>query len=168
MVNSLYTISGTFFKLCGASVTHGQDPDHRNQLGQKFPIHQGELSFLVGKKGSPEVADWFNKQIHPNQTTFNHMALTLNFAFQGNLCLTLSGGMIGDIPRTYVFEEVFLAQGDIGGGNNWWFGGKNCSFIGNHRVECKGYFHNNRTDEVNAIFKRGGNNADTIELEMNR
>lgn len=156
LVSGSYTVDSL-------SITKGQDPDNFNKPGMVKTIEpNGKLSFRVGRKGSEQVATWFNDRIPPSQTTFNHKAGKLNFAFIGTLVLTVKGGILGGRQDTFTFKKVALAQGHSGVANNWWFGGQNCSHIQNNQVICRGV--NSAGKEVLFVFLRGGNAASTVQV----
>ena len=152
MVRGTYTVESF-------SVTNGQDPDNKTYHGLVASFgSNGEMSFQVGRKGSDDVADWFNEQVPASKTTFNHSAGKLNFAFIGTLKITVTGDIFGDSEQTFEFSKVAIAQGHTGGINNWWFGGQYCSYTQDNQVTC---------DWVNSsggkfIFLRGGNGVNTI------
>ncbi len=157
-----YSIVSGKYVVNGYSVTSGQDPDGNihDGLTKTFNIN-GEMSFRVGRKGSSSVAKWFNGQISEHQNTFGHTAGELNFAFIGTLTLTITGGILGGGQGTYVFEDVAIAQGHSGASNNWWFGSKHSTYIGNNRVTCEGT--NEQGYAVSFTFLRGGNSVNNIQ-----
>ena len=53
--------SGTF-TVSDLKITEGQDPDHRNDIGQVYTLDNGVFTFEVGRSGSETVADWFNEK----------------------------------------------------------------------------------------------------------
>lgn len=155
-------ISGTY-TVESFSITDGQDPD--GHIKDNLTVScgtDGKLTFSIGRKGSESVAEWFNNRIPASQTTFNHGAGKLNFAFIGKLSLTIKGGILGGNKETFIFSNVALAQGHSGASNNWWFGGQNCSYIQNNQVICKGV--NSGGNEVSFVFLRGGNDVSTVEV----
>jgi hypothetical protein len=123
-----------------------------------------ELYFSIGRKKSEDVAKWFNNEIPENRTTFGHEADELNFAFIGTLVLDcmLTGIDGSGIKRSFVFDDITLAQGSTGTSNNWWFGGKKCWNIEDNRVQCTGH-ENNFRDGV-FRFGRGGNDTNGISV----
>ncbi len=158
-----YSIVSGSYTVNEFSVTSGQDPDGHIYAGIKLSFgSDGSMTFSVGRHGSDSVADWFNNKVPASQTTFNHTAGKLNFAFLGKLVLTLTGGILGKGNKTFTFLNVALAQGHAGASNNWWFGGQNCSNIGDNRVNCKG------TDpDGNDVFftcLRGGNAVNQVTV----
>lgn len=154
-------ISGSYV-VNGFSVTSGQDPDGNihNGLTQTFGS-DGKMTFRVGRKGSSDVANWFNGQVSADQTTFGHTAGDLNFAFIGTLTLTVSGGILGNGQGTFVFNDVAIAQGHSGASNNWWFGSQHSTNIGNNRVSTTGTGANGHN--VSFVFLRGGNSVSQIQ-----
>lgn len=107
------TISGGTFTVTDLCITSGQDPNAQNYVGQIHILNDGEISFSVGRKGSAEVATWFNDRfsgynnpsVNGDRTTFDHAADNLNFAFSGDLSLSLvlESGLVnwrGNIPVT--------------------------------------------------------------------
>jgi 1-phosphatidylinositol phosphodiesterase len=140
------------------SVTPGQDPDGHIYDGLTVSGgSDGKLTFSVGREGSTQVADWFNDRIPPGQTTFNHTAGELNFAFLGTLELTITGGILGQRQKIYTFSNVALAQGHDVLSNNWWFGGSFCEYQNNNLVIALGADANKQ--DVFFLFHRGGGEA---------
>ncbi|WP_323118291.1 PI-PLC domain-containing protein [Burkholderia alba] len=155
-IASQYRIVEGAYTVSGFSVTSGQDPDGKIYSGLRKTFgSDGKFSFSVGRKKSTSVANWFNGQVAAYQTTFNHSAGELNFAFIGTLVLTITGGILGSRVATYRFQNVALAQGNAGASNNWWFGGKDCTNIGSNKVVARGHDADNMPMEL--TFLRGGN-----------
>ena len=103
--------SGTF-TVSDLKITEGQDPDHRNDIGQVYTLDNGVFTFEVGRSGSEAVADWFNEKfsgyndpsVNGDRTTFDHTAGELNFAFVGDLELSITsadypGGLSVTFPN---------------------------------------------------------------------
>lgn len=158
-----YTLINGSYTVESFRITEHQDPDGNIYNGLVVPCGEdGELTFRIGRSGSEDVADWFNDRVPPSQTTFNHDAGKLNFAFLGTLVLTIKGGILGDAQETYKFQNVALAQGHAGSSNNWWFGGQNCAYIENNQVICQG--ENSKGDPASFVFLRGGNNVSTVKV----
>ncbi|MFS2225717.1 hypothetical protein [Pantoea sp. B65] len=140
------------------AVTSGQDPNGLIYTGlRKDFVGDGKMTFRVGRKKSSDVARWFNNRVSGSQTTFNHSASELNFAFLGILEMTLSGGILGSNEHTFRFANIAFAQGQAGTSNNWWFGGRNCRNIGGDRVVAIGMARNGHPIEV--TFWRGTNDS---------
>lgn len=165
--------SGTF-EVKELSITSGQDPDGRNYVGQVHTLTSGHFTFEVGRSGSGAVASWFNARlsgynddsVNGDRTTFDHTAGDLNFAFIGDMTLSLTGpGFTQGI--TVNFPDVAFAQGKSGLSNNWWFGQKNGQHTrdgdGPNRVLVFGTDSSGNT--VYASFLRGGNDVSTVSLE---
>lgn len=155
----LYEIDGKFgyFKVTELCITSGQDPDKKNKVGNVYPINaNGEIVFRVGRKGSSEVANWWKERIPANHTTFNHDPGDLNFAFIGELVL-----YVASIKKVVTYKNVGLAQGHAGASNNWWFGGKEMRYIGNHKV-----FGKDIDGMTNFIGLRGDNNVNEVNLQI--
>ena len=151
------------------SVTTGQDPDNKiyHQLINDFTLDsmKARTTFSIGRKNSSEVANWFSKRVPKIRTTINESPRELNFAFIGTFTLTVSHedeDWITD--RTFVFEDIALAQGSNYFRNNWWFGGKNCVYLGlnTESAICKGY---SGAMPVLGIFKLIKNVGAHIELK---
>jgi len=160
-IASGYTLINGTYTVNSYSVTDGQDPKGHIYNGLTVSCgSNGKLTFSVGRKGSSSVANWFNGQIPASQNTFNHTADDLNFAFLGTLTLTITGGLLGSNLDTITFTNVALAQGHSGASNNWWFGGKSCSYIQNNQVTCSG--KNALGAVASFIFLRGGNDVSTV------
>jgi hypothetical protein len=140
MKNSGYSILGGTYTTSDQSISGGQDPNHKNNPPQTYDVSgDGKISFSVGRNGSEAVANWFASRAGGNLNTFGKNPGKLNFAFQGDLTLSIQGaGLSPDQP--VVFKDIFLAQGHSGSTNNWWFGGFNCmKTAGNstNEVVCK-------------------------------
>lgn len=158
-----YTLKSGGYTVDSFSVTRGQDPDHKIRNGLAVPMNSdGRMTFRVGRKGSKETAAWFNNKVPAAQTTFNHAAGKLNFAFLGTLTLELTGGILGGGKDTYTFSNIGIAQGHSGASNNWWFGGQNCANISGNRVSCRGV--NTKGSPVSFVFLRGGNGVNTVNV----
>lgn len=158
-------ISGTY-TINGYSVTSGQDPDNKIHDGLTVSCDSsGQFTFSVGRQKSTSVADWFNSQVLPPQCTFNHAADDLNFAFIGTLVLNLSGGVLGAGSHSFVFSNVALAQGNSGSSNNWWFGGKNCSYESGNTVIGNGV--NSDGAAMFVRFTRGGSGNSVNQVSIN-
>jgi len=157
------SLIGGSYSVDSYSVTEGQDPDGHIHAGlHKTFGSDGKMNFSVGRKGSESVANWFNNRIPASQTTFNHEAGKLNFAFLGTLKLTLSGGMLGKGQETFTFPNIGIAQSHTGGRNNWWFGGQNCFYVQNNQVIAQGM--DAKGDPVSFVFWRGGNGVNEIGI----
>lgn len=159
-VANVYLQPGTFtvsnFKITD---NPNQDPDKHNKPGDihsltNFPNDNNYFSFSVGRHASSGVADFWIKNIDSNQNTFNHAPTELNFAFIGTLVLTAQDPNNYNSSVTGTFKDIGLAQGSpSAGSSNWWFGGKNCTFLSCNTVRAKG------TDQSGGIvyfdFERG-------------
>jgi len=123
-----YKLQGGSYVTSDRSITSGQDPDGKNDPPNTYYVraHDGAIGFSVGRKGSTQVADWFSSKLRPNNNTFNSHPDKLNFAFVGNLSLSIAGpGLKPNVPVN--FPDIYLAQGHSGSTNNWWFGGPGCT-----------------------------------------
>lgn len=128
---------------------------------------------MVGRSGSAKVANWFNDQmsgynsdsVNGDRTTFDHTADKLNFAFVGQLDLTIQNAQMPQ-GETVTFSNVGIAQGSTTFSNNWWFG-QTC---GQHTKDSDGsnsILALGTTEEgemVYASFLRGGNGTNEITL----
>jgi hypothetical protein len=159
-------LSGTF-TVTELSITSGQDKDGLNHVGDVHTLGEGgdhKFRFRVGRKGSSQVADWFNDRVPGNRTTFNHTAGELNFAFIGTLNLIVSGSGFGQNQKNVSFDNVAFAQGHTVASNNWWFGGKTAqnTHDGDYpeSVICFGRDENDK--EVVASFMRGVDTAVSV------
>lgn len=166
-------VSGTF-QVSELSITPGQDPESKNYAGQVHTLENGTITFEVGRSASEEVASWFNSRlsgyndtsVNGDRTTFDHTAGELNFAFIGDLTLTVR---TSNDPEglTVTFEDVALAQGRQFLSNNWWFG----QCIGQHTKDSDGANSlltiGTDTDgnTIYASFLRGDNDVNVITLE---
>ena len=162
-----YSLKSGSFTIDSFSVTSGQDPDRNIHRGLKKSLNdKGSMTFRVGRHGDKKTAKWFNKKIPASQTTFNHSAGKLNFAFLGTLKLKLTGGILGGGQDTYTFSNIGIAQGHSFPRNNWWFGGQNCAHISSNSnsnsVFCTGV--NSSGSIVTFMFLRGGNGVSTIDV----
>lgn len=160
-----YSLISGSYSLTGYSVTNGQDP--KGYIHNGLVVNcgsNGKLTFKVGRKGSGEVASWFNTRVPANRNTFNHTAGDLNFAFMGTLTITVTGGILGGGRDTYTFQNVSLAQGHSGASNNWWFGGSTCMYISNNEVSCTGT--NAKGAPVLFMFRRGGAGNDVNNVAV--
>src|SRR5687768_17231949 len=90
-----YTLINAVYTVDSFSITKGQDPDHEIYAGLvAYSNSSGMLTFRVGRNLSKTVAEWFNTQVTPSQTTFDQKAGELNFAFIGTLRLSITGGLL--------------------------------------------------------------------------
>lgn len=162
MIKGYSLLSGSY-TINSFSVTEGQDPKGKIFAGLKATCESdGTMAFCVGRSQSVAVANWFNDKIPSANTTFNHTAGELHFAFLGTLELTVKGE---DGYDTFTFSNIALAQG-YKNSNNWWFGGLNCSYIQNHQVSAQGT--NSNGDTVHFDFLRGSNaNSYTVQVTPN-
>lgn len=165
--------SGTFI-VSDLKITEGQDPDHRNDIGQVYTLDNGVFTFEVGRSGSETVADWFNEKfsgyndpsVNGDRTTFDHTAGELNFAFVGDLELSITSA---DYPGglSVTFPNVAFAQGSTLFSNNWWF----AQSVGQHTRDSDGpdtllvTGYTEEGDTVFASFLRGDNDVNEISLE---
>lgn len=162
------------FRVKELNITAGQDPDGKNYVGQIHALSNGQFSFEAGRKGSEAVASWFNARlsgfndnsVNGDRTTFDHTADKLNFAFIGDLTLSLTSSDFTN-GITVTFSDAAFAQGSSGLSNNWWFGQKKGQHTrdsdGPDRVLAFGTDSQGRT--VYASFLRGGNDVSTVSLE---
>jgi len=166
LAEGLDIVKGSY-KVQDFSVTSGQDPDGNIYSGLKVKFgRNGKMSFCVGRKSSDKTAKWFNDRIRADQTTFNHTADKLNFAFIGVLKLTLTGGFLENAEKTFVFKDIVIAQGHTGASNNWWFGGKHGSHTGINQILVNGTAENG--PDVEFRFCRGGNAVNAIGVQLSR
>lgn len=120
------------------------------------------MTFVVGRSGSSEVAEWWKDYVPAGHNTYNADPGALNFAFVGSLELTIGGSPLRGQTRTLLLEHVALAQGHKSNGdNNWWFGGEtHCAWSGADEVRfrCTDDF----LDDWYVWFKRTG--VDVVEI----
>lgn len=168
------SITSGSFTVKEFSITDGQDPDGRNQVGQVHVLRDGTFTFEAGRSGSTAVADWFNGKfsgyndpsIDGDRTTFDHTAEKLNFAFVGDLSLVVASNKY---PQgvSVTFPGAAFAQGSTGVRNNWWF----AQLAGQHTRDSDGpdtllAFGSTPSGEtVFASFLRGGNGVNEVSLE---
>ncbi|RUL71474.1 hypothetical protein [Dyella choica] len=166
---------GSHYEVEDFSVTSGQDPNGKIYKGLYNDLVPGEsrpeegpmiptlsTTFSVGRKGSSQVAAWFNDKIHANQNTFGHGADQLNFAFIGTLTLQLQQG-------TFTLPGIALAQGHAGATNNWWFGGQTCTYLdgsilGYDHTSVKCVATNADGSKWTITFLRGANDVSEVEI----
>ena len=162
-VKLIFRPSGSFhlleasFTITSLSITGGQDPFSLNRVGdtREPSLLDGTVDFIVGRKGSVQVADWWKNRIPGRKTTFNHDPGKLNFGFIGTLSLRLATSVDGENSEdTYVMEDVGLAQGHKFLSNNWWFGGANAIHLFGNTVLIAGRSESGRV--INFYFFRGG------------
>lgn len=160
-----YTIEEGKFILSTFSITSGQqDPKRSPYVGQPYSYsgNSGKMTFRAGRKGSSDVANWWIKEISSNQNTFNHDPEDLNFAFVGDLFITLSGGGKLAEPNKYTITGAAFAQGNSSQSNNWWFGCKNGRYDKDNTIKCTA--SSPTGFPVSFYFLRGGNGVSTIAL----
>lgn len=123
-----YTLLGGSYKTSDQSISGGQDPAGKNYPGQTYDVSgsEGRTDFIVGRNGSKRVAEWFSGHIGASHNTFGHDPDKLNFAFLGDLTLSIQGPDL-DPKEPVTFRDIALAQGHSGATNNWWFGGRHCA-----------------------------------------
>lgn len=168
----IYIVDGSFC-INDLRITSGQDPDGANYIGQVIPLANGQLTFRVGRSGSSNVAEWFNNQmsgynngsVNGDRTTFDHTADKLNFAFVGDLSLTVQTADNQE-GLEVTFPEIGIAQGSTTFSNNWWFG----QVSGQHTHDGDGdetmlaFGSTAEGKTVYASFLRGGNGTNEITL----
>lgn len=168
------TITSGSFVVTEFSITEGQDPDGKNQVGQTHILENGTFTFEVGRKGSAAVADWFNGKfsgyndpaVNGDRTTFDQTAGDLNFAFVGDLSLVVTSA---EYPQglSVTFPGAAFAQGNTAFRNNWWF----AQLTGQHTRDGDGpdtllAFGSTPSGEtVFASFLRGGNGVSEVSLQ---
>lgn len=160
-----YDLVTASYTLTDYSVSKGQDPDNKIKIGQTrtYSGNKGSMTFRVGRHKTTAVAKWFTSRIPASRTTFNQDPGALNFAFIGKLELTLSGGVLGVNEDTYTLKDIAIAQGSTLFSNNWWFGGKKCTYVSSDTVTCDGTSSSGYP--VKFDFLRGGNSVNSIELK---
>ncbi|EKT4525058.1 hypothetical protein QEM13_004409 [Pseudomonas putida] len=154
-----YQIVGGTCRITHLCITGGQDPKRYNRVGNTMSFGKsGTLRFKVGRKGSAAVASWWKSRVPASRCTFNHTPGKLNFAFNIDLCLRLTGGNLGSRVATIRFDDLHFGQGHAGSSNNWWFGGRHCTHVGGGKVRVEGLDMDTRL-KVYMDVKRGGSNA---------
>jgi len=112
-----WEITGGDFRIERFDVTDGQDPNNYLKRLDWYKLDKNQrLLFVLGRKGSKELAANFNSYCPPEQNTYNKKAGELNFWIRGPLYLTFGNG------EEYLFELIYLAQHSSGTANVWWFG----------------------------------------------
>uniref|UniRef100_A0A7S3Z7B8 Phosphatidylinositol-specific phospholipase C X domain-containing protein n=1 Tax=Lotharella globosa TaxID=91324 RepID=A0A7S3Z7B8_9EUKA len=161
-----FTVESAEYEITEFKVTNGQDPDNEIRAGRKYTLSDGKFRFRVGRKGSEDVANWFNERIGGQHSTFGHDAGKLNFAFIGTLTVTLAEDK-GVRRQMFVFKDIAFAQGHTGTANNWWFGQK-----GAERGESNAILGVPDATEsltpATSIFKfrRGGNGVNRVDFSF--
>ena len=91
----------------------------------------GSIFFEFDRKLSAVVANWFNHRCKERNNTFGKKPKELHFAVNGSLVFYRTIKIKPDESKSihYVLNNIVLAQGRSDDHNNWWFGGKNCSYI---------------------------------------
>ena len=109
--------SGTF-KITDFNITDGQDPDGHISKDSVYEW-DGSFAFVIGRKSSSDVANWFSAKIKASENNFGYEPKALNFALIGNLHLTVKTG-----TRTinFDFDNFCFAQGHQLVYNPWWVG----------------------------------------------
>ncbi|KAI1160281.1 hypothetical protein F5B18DRAFT_675986 [Nemania serpens] len=169
---STYKLDDAVFTVTGLSITEGQDPKHKNKIGD-VKLWSGErasIMWSVGRSKSTQVADFWKKSIKASENTFNHNPEDLNFAFLGEMDLTISGGVFTEptlftIGTEFDFGRVAIGQGSSGLTNNWWFGCNLGTNIGGYRIRCPAVSGSGQ--QLWLDFCRGGpsNAVNEIRLE---
>lgn len=153
-----YQIVGGSCQITHLSITGGQDPNSYNRVGNTVSFgRSGSLRFKVGRKGSGAVASWWKSRVLASRCTFNNTPGKLNFAFNVDLLLRLTGGNLGSRVATVRFDDLYFGQGHAGTSNNWWFGGRHCTHIGGGKVRVEGLDVDTQL-KVYMDVKRGGSN----------
>ena len=157
----------------------------RNGVGSEIwsdvTDRENKLNFDVKRTKSEALAKWFVNQAFldngrsdgtpaKKKCTFGHNPGKLNFVFVGDLNISLmqkDGFYPDDWTHAYknvIFSGIVFAQGNIGTGHNWWFGGRDCSWRGGKTVICRGQgVDGKHTYDVE--FKTGGF-RDNNEIEI--
>jgi len=163
--NNCCSVVGGQYTIDEFCISDKQDPNGNIKKGLKVEIKSnGNMTFKVGRHKTKQVADWFNTISRDGKdTTFQHDAGGLNFAFKGTLNLKVVSILYGNKTRTYTFENVLIAQGSTGDRNNWWFGGsknlegkKNSIVLVGKDASC---------NVAKFTFIRGGNDVNEFTIE---
>ncbi|MFV3325586.1 hypothetical protein ACNFG0_03840 [Pseudomonas sp. NY15372] len=163
-----YQIVGGSCRITQLSITAGQDPNNYNRVGNSVSFgSSGSLRFKVGRKGSGGVASWWRERVSAGRCTFNDTPGKLNFAFNVDLRLSLTGGSLGSRVATIRFDDLYFGQGHAGSSNNWWFGGRHCTHIGGGKVRVEGLDVDTGL-KVYMDVKRGGNGVNEYEFSNYR
>ncbi|MCS3433889.1 phosphatidylinositol-specific phospholipase C [Klebsiella sp. BIGb0407] len=157
-----YTLIGGSYVVTDGRVTNGQPSEVTR--GKILTCNSsGVFRFRVGRKHSESVAKWFNNILNTEKnTTFGHAAGSLNFAFIGNLSLTIKNNKTGS-QYSVLFDDVVMAQGHSGSSNNWWFGGKYAYCLGSNKISVVGVY--GEKEKKTLICRRGGNGVNVIDVE---
>ncbi len=129
--------NGGRYTIADFYVPSAQDPNHHIFINKVVDMHltgddSAKLTFVIGRKGSTHVANWWSNRVNTNECNYNFKPDKLNFAFIGYLTLNVDG-------KYYVFSDFALAQGHSFIYNNWWFGGKNCLYDDSaYAIICNG------------------------------
>ena len=130
----------------------------------RWTVARGDhITVRAGRHGDGYCAERWNERVGGDNNTFGHNADELNFYVSGTLGLSFTRNSVdtnnddpnATAPTIYYYDNIFLAQGHTGSANNWWFGGTNCSRLGqSNTVTCSGA--DSSGNSKNFDFFRGG------------
>ncbi len=153
--------SGGRYTIKDFYVPSAQDPDHHIFINKVVDLKltdddSAKLTFVLGRKGSTNVAHWWNNRISPNETYFGTKPDKLNFAFIGYLTLNVDG-------KYYVFSDLALAQGYSFPYNYWTIGSKNCLWSDSAGgIICSGKDESGNTVKFKFTDNSSDTSSDTI------
>lgn len=130
------------FTITDMYIPPGQDPKGYNQIGGVRTFGDNQFVFIVGRHGTHEAARWWHSKFSPHETSFDHRAIKLNFAFVGDLEGVMYDGREG-LP--FIVRNFGLAQGHDCHSNNWWIAAPGSHNIGYNRLTV-------RPEGANATF----------------
>lgn len=138
-----YTVQDLTFTSTAKSIPSSQADCDKEPLGTVYHLGTDQNGkdrnaiFTEGRKSDSGVAGWFTHKLDNDKSknTFNVAPTSLNFAFAGDMDITISGNGVPSSQR-YVLKDMVIAQGNTGGDNNWWLGGEHCKNVGGSRIQC--------------------------------
>jgi hypothetical protein len=158
-----YTVGACYFKIDALSVTDGQDPKRKVQVGQSRAWSgpkEGSFSFELGRKNNEEPAKFWKGNFTEDQSTFDHYPDELNFAFYGPLEIEVTGGPNG--KSFYTIWKFGIGQGHAGESNNWWVASSTTYRKSGFQISCEG--EGTFGDKLYFTFRRGNNAVDVVDI----
>lgn len=74
----------------------------------------GRHNCSLGRHATKETAPWFNNKFTVAQTSFNHEAGRLYFAFIGTLRLSIADSTLCEGEESFTFKDIGLAPAHAG------------------------------------------------------
>jgi hypothetical protein len=159
-----YNITNFNFNALDKVIGDHQEKCDNEQLPKTYSIVNAQyITFSEGRNNSTSPATFFTRFAPNGHNTFNHNPDKLNFAFHGDMYITIAGdGIISPVP--YKISDMVIGQGHKGAFNNWWFGGANCNYITGNTVRCKGQQLQQGGGAIYIYFQRGGSNNPVSDI----